>query len=350
MCAFASQAYDLAGNLYGQEALTQLVNMMTEPEHKSKTMVILAGYKSDMNTMLSGNQGARSRFGQTWEFPDWDAEDCAGFVCKRAEEHGIALDANGSLMHTLREGFDILSGFEAEVLQPDGRFRTERQIRPGWANARDVEEGFFPKLMAARTDRVYEQAEDAPQFIAADAQKAFDEMLRNRPEGVSRRTLQDDAAGLVNLAENLNSAMLRGQEQMQQQRRQQQQPVVRVVEDEERIQDLTQQDNEAVDQAAVDQAAVEEEWEEQSEDKKRETLEADEQLAKEEDERLAKLAQQAHDEAVRKAAELERRQRQKLRQMTPCPVGFMWYKCGGGWRCGGGSHFVSDAALERSMG
>lgn len=324
-------------------------------------MVILAGYKSDMNTMLSGNQGARSRFGQTWEFPDWDAEDCARFVCKRAEEHGIALDANGSLMHTLREGFDILSGFEAEVLQPDGRFRTERQIRPGWANARDVDEGFFPKLMAARTDRVYEQAEDAPQFIAADAQKAFDEMLRNRPEGVSRRTLQDDAAGLANLAENLNSAMLHGQEQMQQQRRQQQQPVVRIVEDEERIQDLTQQDNEAVDEAAmaraeeeergdITQQRLEEEWEEQSEDKKRETLEADKQLAKEEDERLAKLAQQARDEAVRKAAELERRQRQKLRQMTPCPVGFMWYKCGGGWRCGGGSHFVSDAALERSMG
>ena len=49
--------------------------------------------------------------------------------------------------------------------------------------------------------------------------------------------------------------------------------------------------------------------------------------------------------------ELERteRIREKLRQMMPCPAGFNWFKIGGGWRCGGGSHFVSDKQLKRNF-
>ena len=39
-----------------------------------KTMVILAGCKTDLNAMLAGNRRARSRF-TTWEFEDWSAED-----------------------------------------------------------------------------------------------------------------------------------------------------------------------------------------------------------------------------------------------------------------------------------
>jgi hypothetical protein len=31
---------------------------------------------------------------------------------------------------------------------------------------------------------------------------------------------------------------------------------------------------------------------------------------------------------------------QRLRQIGQCPAGFNWYKCGNGWRCGGGSHYV----------
>ena len=45
---FIDEAYDLATSSYGTEALTELVGMMTLPEHLNITMVILAGYKSDM--------------------------------------------------------------------------------------------------------------------------------------------------------------------------------------------------------------------------------------------------------------------------------------------------------------
>ena len=54
-------------------------------------------------------------------------------------------------------------------------------------------------------------------------------------------------------------------------------------------------------------------------------------------------------ERLEKIREKERTQ-EKLRQLSPCPAGFTWHKCGGGWRCGGGSHYGSDKDLnERFM-
>jgi len=200
---FIDEAYDLAGGPYGQEALTQLVNMMTEQQHLNKTMVILAGYKTDMDQMLSGNQGARSRFGETWEFPDWDPDDCAGFICKSAEKDGIFLVPDSSEMHALREGFKALSGFDVEVLEFDGRRSTERQARPGWANARDVV-AVYDKMMAARNDRVCDEAEEMPRFVATDVQTAINEMLLHRPEGLSRRKMHEDASAWFHLTEHLN--------------------------------------------------------------------------------------------------------------------------------------------------
>lgn len=54
---FIDEAYSLCrrggGNTDTQEAMDQLVALMTEPEHLHKTVVILAGYKNEMDRMLS---------------------------------------------------------------------------------------------------------------------------------------------------------------------------------------------------------------------------------------------------------------------------------------------------------
>jgi hypothetical protein len=36
----------------------------------------------------------------------------------------------------------------------------------------------------------------------------------------------------------------------------------------------------------------------------------------------------------------------KLRNSGVCPVGYIWIKQGDGYRCAGGSHFVSDEQLN----
>ncbi len=54
-------------------------------------------------------------------------------------------------------------------------------------------------------------------------------------------------------------------------------------------------------------------------------------------------------ERQRKAEEEERRKeakaQQKLRTLGICPAGYRWNKQNGGYRCGGGSHFMTDSQL-----
>ncbi|KAG6592611.1 stage v sporulation protein k [Phytophthora cinnamomi] len=72
----------------------------------------------------------------------------------------------------------------------------------------------------------------------------------------------------------------------------------------------------------------------------------------------AKEAHAAHLDELRRArdrAKLEEERRraqaiqEKIRWICSCPAGFNWYKSGGGWRCGSGSHFVSEAQLNNQF-
>ena len=67
-----------------------------------------------------------------------------------------------------------------------------------------------------------------------------------------------------------------------------------------------------------------------------------------EEERLAELRRLEEErrlEELRKENEEHRHIQQTLQARGPCPMGFSWYRCGGGWRCTGGSHYKSDAEL-----
>ncbi|SJL13799.1 related to ECM32-DNA dependent ATPase/DNA helicase B [Armillaria ostoyae] len=61
------------------------------------------------------------------------------------------------------------------------------------------------------------------------------------------------------------------------------------------------------------------------------------------EEREAEL--QARKEAEEKARKEDQKAQAKLRQMGVCVSGFEWIKQGGGYRCAGSSHFVSNAEL-----
>ena len=61
------------------------------------------------------------------------------------------------------------------------------------------------------------------------------------------------------------------------------------------------------------------------------------------------LERKKAEEAARKRAEDERKRQaiqEKLKQISPCPQGYVWRKVGGGWRCSAGGHFVSDRQLN----
>jgi hypothetical protein len=67
-----------------------------------------------------------------------------------------------------------------------------------------------------------------------------------------------------------------------------------------------------------------------------------------EEERLAEICRLEEEnraaEAREKQQEYERTQ-QQLSGMGLCPMGYTWHQCGSGWRCAGGSHYISSAQL-----
>ena len=87
-------------------------------------------------------------------------------------------------------------------------------------------------------------------------------------------------------------------------------------------------------------------------------MEAERQRQLEEQQRLLRIQRQLEEEQRRLAEEARKREAamknreavmQKLRQVGNCPAGYNWTKQGGGWRCGGGSHFVSNKQLEEQF-
>ena len=70
---FIDEAYGLAEDQYGAEAVNTLVKDMED--HRDDLVVIVAGYPGPMATFLATNPGLESRFATTVEFADYsDAE------------------------------------------------------------------------------------------------------------------------------------------------------------------------------------------------------------------------------------------------------------------------------------
>ena len=51
-------------------------------------------------------------------------------------------------------------------------------------------------------------------------------------------------------------------------------------------------------------------------------------------------------EAEKEQHRLDAPIRERLKEMCLCPAGFDWHREGDGWRCNGGSHFVSNDKLN----
>ena len=68
-----------------------------------------------------------------------------------------------------------------------------------------------------------------------------------------------------------------------------------------------------------------------------------------EEERLLVIKRLEEQKKLQEAEALQKKHEAMLRHLQTmglCPAGFSWYRQGGGWRCNGGSHWVSDSQLQ----
>jgi Cdc6-like AAA superfamily ATPase len=70
---FIDEAYSLAADQYGDEAIATLVKGMED--HRDDLVVIVAGYPDEMAYFIANNPGLESRFATTISFPDYTTDE-----------------------------------------------------------------------------------------------------------------------------------------------------------------------------------------------------------------------------------------------------------------------------------
>lgn len=88
---FIDEAYALSsdGGSFGKEAIDTLVKLIED--FRGEIVVILAGYKKEMNEFLKINSGLQSRFPLKIDFPDYSEEELYKIALKMIDDKGFLL-------------------------------------------------------------------------------------------------------------------------------------------------------------------------------------------------------------------------------------------------------------------
>ncbi len=120
---FIDEAYALGNNAdhgttdYGKEAIDTLVKAMED--HRGKFCVILAGYRNEMQQMLSANPGFKSRIQFTLDFPNYSREELQSIAELMLKERHYTIGSAA-----MRRILDI-----TDIRRKDPNFANARELR-----------------------------------------------------------------------------------------------------------------------------------------------------------------------------------------------------------------------------
>ncbi|MBO3187417.1 AAA family ATPase, partial [Dermatophilus congolensis] len=112
---FIDEAYTLAGDQYGQEAIDTLVKEMED--HRDELVVIVAGYPRPMQEFIDTNPGLASRFRTTITFEDYSDDEIVSILTTQASNWDY------DLTHRAQQRFrEILAATPRDHTFGNGRF------------------------------------------------------------------------------------------------------------------------------------------------------------------------------------------------------------------------------------
>ena len=368
---FVDEAYRLGEGAFAAEAVNELVDSLTKPRFAGKIIVILAGYEDSMNELLSVNQGLSSRFSEEVVFTNMKPEDCWRFLQQCLGKTGIAIDQTDTRASSL----EIISLFR------------ELCSLPSWGNGRDVQ-----TISKTLTGATFRNAGSSTANLTVSHWQIMDSLTTflagRRARSVisssnSTRLKQNDQA-TQDLVERPNA--LRTMQATAPAKDESENPVA-AVDEPVQVSEASDQRDIGVTDAIWDQLQADKASQElaQSSVDNAVAVAGEENLAaakavalakevvllaarkardeglqefkrRHEEARLKELAgrraKEEAEERLRKIREdAERRRKEelqvqaKLRDMGVCDAGFRWIKQAGGYRCAGGSHFISNSEL-----
>jgi stage V sporulation protein K len=153
---FIDEAYSLvsegAMNDFGGEAIDALLKFMED--HRDRLIVIVAGYPGRMRKFIEANDGLRSRFSKTIDFPTYSADDLCEILRRMA----------------VSQGFSLPDDFEEKVAP----WIEANKTSAGWGNARAVR-NLLEKMREAQAVRHARdpQAGSLAAFTMDDVQAAI---------------------------------------------------------------------------------------------------------------------------------------------------------------------------------
>lgn len=334
---FIDEAYRLSGGAYAKEAVDELVDCVTKEKYMGKLIIILAGYFHHINQLLSVNPGMSSRFPECIDFESFDPEACFQLLGKLLGKRKKELKTKG-------KQFDIscfLSPsmkFKQEVLQI---FRSLATVE-GWANARDVEQ--ISKEIFGAVDLSQSTIHVDKSLVTAQLHK----MLSERQS--RERSKLCDPISLLNGLQQSQQPQIDAPGPLQTHTNIHVESQAQVSEPEEENECNDEDTGQSL--LGIRDASVSDEvWEqlgrdaleEQRRDRELEALKKKRKSASDAD--RDRIVKQILEEEKRK--EREQAKKEELMKMGACPVGFQWIKQQGGYRCAGGSHWMSDDDLDK---
>ena len=383
---FIDEAYRLAEGQFAKEAMDEIVDCITKPKFFQKLIIILAGYDADINRLMTVNPGLTSRFPESIQFTSLSPDECITLLTsllqnqkKKVQKHGIfelsALESPSmDFFNGLREQLGILCG------------------TLNWANARDIQTLAKAIFKKAVTSAVNGKLKVNEKTVTDEIEKMVAERLNRKvslnsmiPSGsinhskdlivksATDHNIDKPTTTDCNTASNQDtmpspredvsdgkdtqadsSVDLRDKgvtddvwHQLQvdkisalQQEKAYQELVVNEANAQREIQELIETEGKGAADLKMPPVQVENELKRRHE---KERLER-EALRRKKEAELEAI--QKKREAIKEMHRKEQQAQKKLKQMGVCCMGYIWIKQRGGYRCAGGSHFVSDAQLD----
>lgn len=368
---FVDEAYRLGQGHFAQEAIDELVDNMTKPKFAGKMLIILAGYDNDMDNLMRANEGLSSRFADEILFPSLNPAHCLQLLENKLKQSEIYFPSlqDPTVYNKLMEPIETMSKLPSWGNARDVQTLAKSMVRAVYqSNTTKVDQLLLPaqtalncahSMLAERSARAkvtpssrsshsgpvqsLDGSNPVPRMGSSTAKatkttdpapeeesetpKVSELLQRTRDAGVSDAVWQQLQKDEMEAALQLQRAAQQIQEQEEAQR-------------------LAEEAAEEAEKAAAALREIQAKNE----------AEARELLRLREEARVREMEARAERERIKRELEKRRQEQEekrkrealaqsRLRQMGVCVQGFQWIKQGGGYRCAGGSHWVSDAQI-----